>query len=59
LVADVVYGGKPALGLLRQGLHAVELQLEHPISREPMQFTCPPPADFAAGWAAVCNPALK
>jgi 23S rRNA pseudouridine1911/1915/1917 synthase len=59
LVADTVYGGKPALGLQRQGLHAIELRLEHPISRKPMEFVCPPPADFAAAWAAVCPPSAR
>ncbi len=54
LVADAVYGGKPALGIQRQALHAVELQLEHPVSREPMRFECPPPADFAEAWIGIC-----
>ena len=53
LVADAVYGGKPALGLQRQALHAVELELAHPIDRRPLAFRAEPPADFAAAWAAV------
>jgi 23S rRNA pseudouridine1911/1915/1917 synthase len=53
LVADAVYGGRLQLGLERQALHAVALQLEHPISREPLAFDCPPPADFAQAWVQV------
>ena len=53
LVADTLYGGKPALGLLRQALHATELQLSHPVTGVPLAFDCPPPADFAAAWALV------
>ena len=53
LVADTLYGGKPALGLLRQALHATELQLSHPVSGAPLAFKCPPPPDFAAAWALV------
>ena len=53
LVADTLYGGKLALGLQRQGLHATELRLAHPISGAALAFSCPPPADFAAAWAQV------
>ena len=53
LVADAVYGGRPALGLHRQALHATELSLAHPISRVPLSFVCEPPADFASGWAQI------
>jgi 23S rRNA pseudouridine1911/1915/1917 synthase len=53
LVADAVYGGRPALGLQRQALHATELGLAHPVSRAPLHFECPPPADFAAAWSAL------
>ncbi len=55
LVADAVYGGKPLLGLTRQALHATELRLAHPISRAPLAFDCPPPADFQAAWRQVCG----
>ncbi len=50
LLADALYGGKPALGLTRQALHATELSLAHPLTRAPLAFDCPPPADFAAAW---------
>ena len=53
LVADVLYGGKPALSLQRQALHAARLALLHPITRMPLSFDCPAPADFAQAWAQV------
>ena len=53
LLADAVYGGPPGLGLLRQALHAVELGFEHPITREPLLFRAPPPADLAQAWAQI------
>ena len=57
LVADVLYGGRPALGLVRQALHAAELGLAHPITRAPLHFDCRPPPDFAAAWAQVAGSA--
>ena len=53
LVGDVLYGGKPALGLLRQALHASELAFEHPADGRAMVFAAPLPADLAAAWAQV------
>ena len=53
LVADAVYGGKPALGLLRQALHATSLHLMHPVTRELLAFECPAPPDFAAAWQRI------
>jgi 23S rRNA pseudouridine1911/1915/1917 synthase len=55
LVADSLYGGRRALGLERQALHAAELELAHPITRAPLRFEAAPPADFAAAWAAVVS----
>ncbi len=55
LVADALYGGRPALGMLRQALHASVLQLAHPVTRAALVFECPPPADFAAAWAQVLD----
>lgn len=46
LVGDSVYGGRPALGMTRQALHAARLRLLHPVSGEPMAFDSAPPADF-------------
>jgi 23S rRNA pseudouridine1911/1915/1917 synthase len=57
LVADLLYGGKPALGMQRQALHAAQLRLNHPISRAPLSFACLPPPDFAAAWSQVCGEA--
>jgi len=53
LVADAVYGGKPALGMARQALHATRLGFAHPVGGEPMVFDAPPPADFASAWRNV------
>lgn len=55
LVADAVYGGRPALGMQRQALHATELSLAHPISRAPLSFVCDPPADFASAWTQITS----
>ena len=55
LVADSLYGGRAALGMTRQALHATELRLAHPISGEALAFDCAPPADFAAAWSKVAG----
>jgi 23S rRNA pseudouridine1911/1915/1917 synthase len=46
LVGDTLYGGKPALGMQRQALHATRLRLLHPVNGESLAFQVPPPADF-------------
>jgi 23S rRNA pseudouridine1911/1915/1917 synthase len=46
LVGDTLYGGKLALGLQRQALHATRLRLLHPTTGESLAFLSPPPADF-------------
>jgi 23S rRNA pseudouridine1911/1915/1917 synthase len=56
LVADEIYGGRPALGMTRQALHAVRLAFRHPVTGEPMMFEAPAPDDFASAWAAVTGP---
>ena len=61
LVGDPVYGGRLRLppraddavrtalgGFRRQALHAARLQLEHPRSGEPVEWSAPRPADFEA-----------
>jgi len=53
LVADPTYGGRPALGMVRQALHAERLGFDHPASGKPMSFVAAPPADFAAAWRQV------
>jgi 23S rRNA pseudouridine1911/1915/1917 synthase len=46
LLADSLYGGAPAAGMVRQALHAERLAFVHPVSAESMAFTSPPPADL-------------
>jgi 23S rRNA pseudouridine1911/1915/1917 synthase len=50
LVADMLYGGRPALGMTRQALHATRLGFAHPITGAPLAFESKPPADFASAW---------
>jgi len=53
LIADTLYGGRPALGMQRQALHAARLELAHPITRRALAFDAPAPADFEAAWQHV------
>ena len=55
LVADAVYGGKPALGLLRQALHATQLGFVHPAraNAPELLFKAELPADLAQAWRQV------
>ena len=53
LVADALYGGRVALGMARQALHAAQLAFAHPVSGERVQFDAEPPADFASAWRNV------
>ena len=53
LVADALYGGRPALGMQRQALHAAELAFAHPADGRAMRFVAPMPPDLAAAWANV------
>jgi 23S rRNA pseudouridine1911/1915/1917 synthase len=46
LVADSVYGGMQAAGMLRQALHAEQLAFEHPITGQAMHFVAPLPEDL-------------
>ena len=55
LVADAVYGGKPALAMTRQALHATRLAFAHPASGAAMAFDAAPPADFASAWRNVAG----
>ena len=49
LVGDRTYGGgRPALGMTRQALHAARLRFTHPVTGKPMSFTAPWPDDFAS-----------
>ena len=53
LVADALYGGRSALGMARQALHATRLAFTHPIAGDAVAVEAAPPADFAAAWAQV------
>jgi 23S rRNA pseudouridine1911/1915/1917 synthase len=53
LVADAVYGGRPALGMTRQALHATRLAFVHPVTGQSVGFDAAPPADFASAWRNV------
>ena len=53
LVADALYGGKPAAGLVRQALHACRLSFAHPVTGHAMDFTAPLPADLAQALQAL------
>jgi 23S rRNA pseudouridine1911/1915/1917 synthase len=58
LVADSVYGGMQAAGMLRQALHAEQLAFEHPVTGQAMHFVAPLPEDlkFAlASWGLSYN----
>lgn len=50
LVADATYGGKPALGLTRQALHAKRLAFVHPMTGEDMEFLSALPSDIQAAY---------
>jgi 23S rRNA pseudouridine1911/1915/1917 synthase len=53
LVADTLYGGRPAGGMSRQALHACRLAFAHPVTGQALEFLSPPPADLAAAVAAL------
>jgi 23S rRNA pseudouridine1911/1915/1917 synthase len=50
LLADAMYGGRLALGLQRQALHAEQLAFAHPHTGETVAFEAPLPADLASAW---------
>ena len=53
LVADSLYAGAPALGLLRQALHAYTLAFEHPVTHAPVEVAVPLADDLAVAWESV------
>jgi 23S rRNA pseudouridine1911/1915/1917 synthase len=58
LVADSVYGGAQAAGMLRQALHAEQLAFEHPVTGQAVHFAAPLPLDFKqalANWGLSYN----
>jgi 23S rRNA pseudouridine1911/1915/1917 synthase len=57
LVADVVYGGTPALGMTRQALHAARLAFAHPANGSDLDFGVDPPDDFKVAWQTLTTAA--
>jgi 23S rRNA pseudouridine1911/1915/1917 synthase len=55
LLGDILYGGKPEHGALRQMLHACRLTLAHPGSGQLMTFVAEPPEDFASALQRLRN----
>lgn len=58
LVADSVYGGAQAAGMLRQALHAEQLAFDHPVTGQAMHFMASLPQDFKqalANWGLSYN----
>ncbi len=53
LLADALYGGRPALGLERQALHAARLSFVHPIEGGLRVFSAALPPDLASAWSQV------
>jgi 23S rRNA pseudouridine1911/1915/1917 synthase len=53
LIADTIYGGRPAGGLERQGLHAQQLAFEHPITGQDMAFEAGLPPDMRSACEAL------
>ncbi|NJM43683.1 MAG: RluA family pseudouridine synthase [Brachymonas sp.] len=49
LIADSLYGGRPAGGITRQALHAERLAFVHPITGQEMAFAAGLPPDMLAG----------
>jgi len=56
LVGDEVYGGRRALGMNRQALHAWKLSFDHPLTGRALQFAQVPPADFVQAWRQIAPP---
>lgn len=52
LVADELYGGKPAAGMTRQALHARRLAFTHPVTRAPLDFVAALPSDMQSALQA-------
>ncbi len=59
LVSDELYGGRAALGMTRQALHASHLAFKHPITGEALSFDSAPPEDFQQAWAQIVGDDLQ
>jgi 23S rRNA pseudouridine1911/1915/1917 synthase len=55
LVSDALYGGRPALGMVRQALHATSLSFDHPATGERVSFEAELPADLAQAWQGLAT----
>lgn len=53
LLGDSVYGGRSALGMERQALHAWRLELRHPADGQMLRFEVAIPRDLPADFAAA------
>jgi 23S rRNA pseudouridine1911/1915/1917 synthase len=53
LIADTIYGGRPAGGLERQGLHAERLAFAHPVTGQELAFEAGLPADMLGACRAL------
>ncbi len=53
LVGDTLYGGRAALGLERQALHAWRLGLAHPADGRPLRFEAPLEARLLEAWKQI------
>ncbi|WP_261663992.1 RluA family pseudouridine synthase [Deinococcus sp. Marseille-Q6407] len=52
IVGDAVYG-RASETIPRQALHAWQLTVPHPVTREPLQLVAPPPDDLLEAWVAL------
>jgi 23S rRNA pseudouridine1911/1915/1917 synthase len=59
LVGDRLYGGRPALGIERQALHAAELAFAHPISGRAHALGAALPVDLAGAWQHILGMAPR
>lgn len=59
LLGDALYGGRPALGLQRQALHAARLAFVHPVEGDWRVFSAALPPDLEAAWQALGPWALE
>ena len=56
LLADALYGGAPAWGMQRQGLHAFRLCLQHPVTGQTLQCEANLPVDMREAISAMGLP---
>ena len=55
LVADATYGGRPALGMARQALHAHRLGFVHPVTGAKVDLHTAPPPDLSQAWLHIAG----